>query len=273
MARASHQSDDKRQLWLLRDILLHDDREDIENLRKALNDPDFLNQRVGPLIEERLALWKKHFPKEFQQAVDKIFDEKIKTSQDEIVNLLYPKLGLLIRKFISNEIQALRDSIERQMRSSFVGRIRASFAGVSPADIAIADSQSTELQITTVFVIDNLSGLTIVSAGSSIIDSQVLSGMLTAIKMFMEDAFQREAEEVELIEYSHYQIHIHNFPGFYMAAVANGLLNAHQRNQLTAAMLEFARQLSQLNTRNIKPAELAKYQNKLEQQFIQTKTP
>lgn len=273
MAGASHQSDDKRQLWLLRDILLHDDREDIESLRQALNNPDFLRQRVGPIIEEQMNLWKKHFPKEFQQAVDNIFEEKIKASQEEIINLLYPKLGVLIRKFIANEIQALRDSIEKQMQRSVFARLKSRITSRRAADAAIVNAANADTDITSVFVIDRLSGLTLLSAGANVIDQEVLAAMLTAIKMFMEDAFDRSAEEVELIEYSHYQIHIHNFPGFYIAAVVAGVLGANQRNTLTGNMLEFARQFSQINTKRIATSELALFYDKLEQLFFHSKIP
>ena len=118
----------------LRQILLQKDREELEYIRRVLDEQDLLSERVSPIVQEHLDLLKQHFPREFQIEVEKVIDIKLRQSQEELINIIYPKLGQLIKKYIANEIQKIRERVEAQVKDSFVGRMRHRFTGIKESD-------------------------------------------------------------------------------------------------------------------------------------------
>jgi hypothetical protein len=71
-----------------------------------------------------------------------------------------------------------------------------------------------------IFVIEKGSGLIISSVSKQeSIDEDMIAGMLTAIKSFVEDAFKRDLQSLELIQYELFEIHIQNFTSYYFAVV------------------------------------------------------
>ena len=72
------------------------------------------------------------------------------------------------------------------------------------------------------------------------IDQDTVAGMLTAIKSFVEDAFQAETQNLEYIEYENYHIHLQNFSNYYIAVVISGAFTAIFRNKLEDKLLDFA---------------------------------
>ncbi|MEO1518820.1 MAG: cell envelope biogenesis protein OmpA [Bacteroidota bacterium] len=228
----------------LKEILLREDRKALEEMQNLVNDPVALSEKVSPIIEQRLLFFKQHFPKEYQQAVDKIVDHKLKESQEEILNVIYPVLGKMIRKYIAHQFQMLKDSIDQRIRSTlstkgFWGRIKARLFGVSDTDILLSGMNSYVIE--EVYVIQRDSGLLMGSASlQQTVDRDVIAGMLTAIKSFVEDAFKRERQDLEMIQYGNYNIFIQNFHSYYIAAALSGSLSTAERDGLGARMLDFA---------------------------------
>ncbi|MEM7040948.1 MAG: cell envelope biogenesis protein OmpA, partial [Bacteroidota bacterium] len=64
--------------------------------------------------------------------------------------------------------------------------------------------------------------------------------MLTAIKSFVESAFQGGAQDLETIEYESYKIILHNFHTFYIAVIASGALTADYKRDLSDLLMAFA---------------------------------
>ena len=58
------------------------------------------------------------------------------------------------------------------------------------------------------------------------IDKDMIAGMLTAIKSFVEDAFAKEEQSLELIQYEFYNIYIQNLASYYIATVISGSFNS-----------------------------------------------
>ena len=73
----------------LKEVLLKEDRDELRELQATLNDPSKLSEKVAPIIEQRIDFLKKNFPREFQCSVEQIVDEKIRASQDELLNVLF----------------------------------------------------------------------------------------------------------------------------------------------------------------------------------------
>lgn len=244
MSAPSDTRPDKVLLNQLQDILLKEDRAVIERLQKTMDDPVLLSEKISPIIEERMRFFKKNFPKEFQTTIDKIIDKKLKSSQEEILNVIYPVMGKMIKKYVAHQIQIVKDSIDESIKNTFsskglLWRFRTSIFGVKASDQAIHDLR--DYKIEEIYVIQHNSGLLYGSASTeNTIDQDVIAGMLTAIKSFVEDAFKRESEDLELIQYGTYKILLQNFYSYYIAIAVSGSLSSTEQEVLSNNILDFA---------------------------------
>ena len=217
---------EKELLNQLREILLKEDRIAFEQLQVALDDPIWLSERVSPIIEERMKFLKETFPKEFQGIVDEIIEKKIKASQEEILDVIYPVVGKMIKKYIAHQIQMLKDTVDETIRNTFskkgiLWRLRSVFFGIKDSDSVLYDLKDHKIE--EIYVIQRDSGLLFGSASTqNTIDKDAIAGMLTAIKSFVEDAFKRDSEDLEMIQYGTYKILLQNFYSYYIALAISG---------------------------------------------------
>jgi hypothetical protein len=236
---SSRMPSDRQLLEQLKDILLRDDRQELEALRHILDNREELEARVGPILEEQLELMRAHFPRQYEKAVERIIDARLKANQEELINILYPRLGKLVRKFIANEFKLLRERIDQQLRKSRFVFWRRNKAAGATADELIASLDAGAIQ--EVYVVSRESGLLLGSASAAeTADKDMIAGMLTAIKAFAEDAFHRTDEELQSIQYGHYQLLIHNFYNYYIALAIAGAVSEAEKDQLTSDILDFA---------------------------------
>ena len=229
----------------LRDILLKEDREDLSSFRKELEEPERLKKHVEPLIQEELEAFKNNFPNEYRQVVEKIISNKLKTSQKEMLDVIYPVLGRMIRKYIQLQFQQFRESIERQVRAQLttgiLGRIRYALFGLSKKEKAAIILAENQPIVEEIYVIEQHSGILIGSASrGGIIDIEMIAGMLTAIKAFVQDAFQKESEELELIKYETYSLVIQNHYSYYIATAISGPITSEANQNIRDLIAHFA---------------------------------
>lgn len=227
----------------LKDILLKEDREQLLQLQSTLEKPEELSKYVNPIIEEHLEFLKENFPNEYKQVVIQLIDKRLQQSQDEILTLLAPKVGKMVRKYIEHQFQALREQIERQIRQNFFSRWLARLRGVSQADYIINQVNPNPLKVEEAYVIQRDSGLLIGSAThSNAIDKDVIAGMLTAIKAFVEDAFKKENSDLEMIKYDSYTLMMQDFVGYYIALAISGTPTSQEQQEIMNRMNDFAEQ-------------------------------
>ncbi len=241
----------KDKLKLLKEILLTEDRvfaqsitKKIETLNAVINTKDQLSKKVDPIIKEKLDHFVKEMPKTIGPTITKTLKEEIKNSQDAVVEALYPIMGKMIKKYIQNEIKMLSENINRQLQSSFSiknwkRKFRSKVSGVSEEDIIISNLVKPEIE--QILIIEKDSGILSGSySKKETIDKDLISGMLTAIKSFVEDAFSAGNQDLESIEYELYNIHIQNFHFYYIAVVISGAYNQTYKNNLENKLLDFS---------------------------------
>ena len=271
MSKIGNNEDEELKLLQLKDILLSKDREKVKELEAIIETPDKLSQRVQPLIEEQLGLFREKFPKEYEGAVNKLIAEKLEGSQEEILNVIYPVLGKMIKKFITHQFQMLKEGIDKSLRSTFSTqgfwtKIKSRVFGINESEIILSDLDKPVIE--EVYAIQRDSGL-LMGLGSKqeTIDQDVIAGMLTAIKSFVEDAFKKESQDLEMIEYGNYKVFIHNFPTFYIAVAMSGSLSAQEKGELSDQVFDFAENVissrQELNEDNFEFISLA-----LKKQFV-----
>jgi hypothetical protein len=164
------------------------------------------------------------------------FAAVIQQSKAEIIDVLGPVMGKMIKKFISSEINRLKQNIEKKSKDIFSfnflkERIKNKIKGVSEADAAINDAMGSSLL--QIFVVEKETGLLIGEfSPQNILEPDLVAGMLSAIKSFVESAFGEENSELESLEYSSYKILMYNFNRFYFACVMEGFVDAETRADL-----------------------------------------
>jgi hypothetical protein len=264
--------DELKLMSQLKDILLRDDRSMLLELQRTLNERELLEQKISPILEDHIEFLRKNFPKEYTLIVNKMVEQKIKSSQAEIVDAIYPVLGTMITKFINFKFQELKDSIDAQITGikqtyNPVTWLRNRFSGVKESDIILANVDAAVLE--EIFVIERNSGLLLGTATLyPAVDRDVIAGMLTAIKAFVEDAFNRDKEDLEMIQYGSYKIVVENFPSYYFAAAIKGSISTAEAGELRGKMIDFIKNSDDLHAPDTDGRKEARVSEALDNQFI-----
>lgn len=219
---------------LLKELLLADDRQDLNTLREEFSEDKRLKQNIAPIVEEKIDDLKENFPKFFGDTITETIKVQIRESQDEVVEALYPIMGKLVKKFIVVEITKLSESINETMNNKFSIKqiIKRLFKG-KKTDAEDVFQEVFESFIEEVFVIEKDSGLLLGNySRGNIADKDMVSGMLTAIKSFAEDAFSKEGQDLEDIKFETFQLSIQNFKSIYIATATSGVLNTEFKEGL-----------------------------------------
>lgn len=238
-------------LTLLKDLLLTDDRAYAESihtkikaLEEIINEQKQLSHKVDPIIDDRLEEFIEEIPETLGPTITEALAEQIKNSKDQVVEALYPIMGKMIKKYISQEINLLSERINKQLEDSFSAKswkrkFKSWFGGVREEELLLSELSSIT-QVEQVLVIEKNSGVLIGQyAKTETIDKDMVSGMLTAIKSFVEDAFQGQSQNLELIEYELYHIHIQSFVSFYVAVAISGEYNLIFKNKIQDIIFNF----------------------------------
>lgn len=238
-------------LALLKDLLLTDDRAYAESihtkiraLEEIINQQKKLSNKVDPIIDEKLQEFIEEIPETLGPTITKALAEQIKNSKDQVVEALYPIMGKMIKKYIAQEISLLSERINQQLEDSFSTKswkrkFKSWFGGVKEEELLLSELTAVS-KVEQVLVIEKNSGLLIGQyAKTETIDKDMVSGMLTAIKSFVEDAFNEQSQNLELIEYELYHIHIQSFVSFYVAVAISGEYNLIFKNKLQDIIFNF----------------------------------
>ena len=176
------------------------------------NSRDEMADAIGPIMGEAI-------------------EAQIRDSQDEMVEALYPVILRTVQRAISEFARELQRNIDSRMKNTLgaSGALRsltARLRGVPQSQLVMRDS--LPFAITSLFLIQNESGLLLAQASGEEVDEQdsdLISGMLTAIRDFTQDSFGRgdASEELDEIQYGDQRIIIQSGPSVYLAAVIRGI--------------------------------------------------
>lgn len=230
-------------LSLLKTILLTDEREYADTISKkitileeTLRERHKLAEKVSPIIQSELVKFSEQIPEKLGPVITETLRMQIANSKDEVVEALYPILGMMIKKFIANEIKVLSEKIEQTTKDAFSiqslkRKLFASFTGVKENEMVL--NELANAQIEQIFIIEKGSGILLGSySKKATVDEDMLSGMLTAIKAFVEDAFKGETQNLTGIEYDLYEIHLQNLHTYYIATAISGTFTESHENEL-----------------------------------------
>ena len=246
---------EKDRLEILKDILFTDDREDIDKiadriefLEQAYNDREKFASRVNPIVANHLDEFTKNMPNTLGPTITATLKREIQNHKDEVVDALYPVLGKMVKKYVAQEIRVLSEKIDSQLSfiTAWKRRFKAFFGGSKEKELLLNDLASEKIE--QVLLIERDSGLLKASfSRTDTIDEEMISGMLTAIKTFVEDAFNQKNQELELIEYELYNIHIQSFVNYYVAVVISGSYSLKTKNKVQDIIFDFYHNFMEMN--------------------------
>ncbi len=243
---------DSEKLVKLKELLLSEDREfvlqilqKLESVENTLHEETLLSEKVNPIVDKKIDTFAEEIPSKLGPTITEALKIQIRDSQDQVVEALFPIIGKMVKKYIQQEMKNLTESINNQVQNTFSikkwqRKLKSFFTGVSEQKIIL--SEMAKPKVDQIFIIEKGSGLLIanVSKEEDNIDKDMIAGMLTAIKSFVEDAFTKEEQSLELIQYEFYNIYIQNLASYYVAAVISGSFNSDFKEKLEDKILDFA---------------------------------
>ncbi len=239
MEQTTVNNDKNNRFEVLKELLLTDDREEFHRLReKFLESNKKFNSKVSPVVDKKIDELKSSFPEDFGDVITETIKVQIRESQDEVVEALYPILGRLVKKFIIAEITKLTDNINDTINNkfSFNQLIKRLFKD-NTNDAKEVLQEVFEAEIEEVFVIGKQTGLLIGSySRGNIADKDMVSGMLTAIKSFAEDAFSKEGQDLEDIKFETFQLSMANYNSIYIAVATSGVITPAFKEELSEGL-------------------------------------
>jgi hypothetical protein len=203
-------------------------------LRRLFEDTAGLLARLRPALSGLMRQSIRDSRDDMAEALSPVMGAAIKAqirdSRPEMIEALYPIIGETVQRAIAEFGRELQRNIDARLKSTFgpEGTLRMFWArlrGVSPAELTLRDA--LPFAVRELFLIQRGSGLLLAhhSAGAASTDSDLISGMLTAIRDFVSDSFARRGEDIELdeVQSGDQRIIIQGGSAAYLAAVIEGV--------------------------------------------------
>lgn len=177
--------------------------------------------------------------------VDRLINTSVRESSDNMVDALYPIIGRLVSRSVSEALRDLVRRIDEQMRSALdikvlARRAQARLAGVPDAEFALRFA--LPFQVLQIFLIHHETGLLLHSVTQDpelAADSDIISGMLTAIRDFAEDAIGHGVEgDLDEVQYGDKRILIESARYIYIAVVTKGVAPQGYRTDVRECLLD-----------------------------------
>jgi outer membrane protein OmpA-like peptidoglycan-associated protein len=178
---------------------------------------------IALAIREQILLDKDAIPETLGPEMGKAIKAQIESSKDAMVDALYPVIGTTIAKYMVEVVQDINSKIEKTLTPEGIKRkFRAKVQRVSEAELIF--QESVGYRVRAIFLIAKDSGLIIQEIqvpGEKQLDSEMLAGMLTAIRSFANDCIT-SGSELDLIDYGDWQILIEVAGYCYLAVIVAG---------------------------------------------------
>ena len=237
-------------LELLKQILLTDEKEvtddlsqKVAELSRIVTEEEEIAKRVNPLVDTKIDTFVKEMPTKISPVITQALKNEIKNSQDAVIEALFPIIGKLIKKYIAREMELLNEKINKQLNEAFSFKNWFKSKEQRSKIVTNAFIATDKPELVQLLVIDKESGLLKASHTSTrteTMDEDLIAGMLTAIKSFVEDAFSAGEQSLETISYEFYTLHIQNFHKYYITAVINGIYTNETKDKVEDLLLDFA---------------------------------
>ncbi|MEG4303084.1 OmpA family protein [Microcoleus sp. D3_18a_C4] len=210
---------------------------------------------IGLAIKEQIRLDQESIAQALAPEMGKAITAQIELERDAMVDALYPVIGNTISRYMAEAIKTINEKVSNALSVEGVQRkIRSKVQGVSEAELILRESIPFTIQAA--FLIHKASGLVISEVQNSEsyqLESEMVAGMLTAIRSFVNECIVQPGEVSELnqIEYGDSKIMLEVAGYCYMAVVIKGeppnLFINKLRQTVTNLILNYAKVIHEFN--------------------------
>lgn len=210
---------------------------------------------IGIAIKEQIRLDKEAIAQALAPEMGKAITAQIELERDAMVDALYPVIGNTIARYMAEAIKTINEKVSNTLSVEGVQRkIRSKVQGVSEAELILKESMPFTVQA--IFLIHKASGLVISEAqhsGNYQLESEMVAGMLTALRSFVNECIIQPGEISELnqIEYGDSKIMLEVAGYCYMAVVIKGeppqLFIDKVRQTVSNLILNYAKFIHEFN--------------------------
>jgi outer membrane protein OmpA-like peptidoglycan-associated protein len=185
-----------------------------------------LGPEMGAAIREQIKIDPQEISSAIAPEMGRAIKEQIVLERDAMVDALYPVIGNTISKYMVEAIREINDKVANAFSVEGVQRkIKAKVQGVSEAELILSEAIKSTVQA--IFLIHKGSGLVIAEvqeSGEARLESEMVAGMLTAIRSFVNDCIVPDGQISELneIEYGDSKIVIEVAGYCYLSAIVKG---------------------------------------------------
>lgn len=194
------------------------------------NSPEQIASAIAPeialAIEKQIHLDRDAISNALAPEMGKAIKAQIHLERDAMVDALYPVIGNTISKYMIEVVREINAKVENALSIEGVRRkVRARMQGVSEAELILRESMTFNIEA--IFLIHKNSGLIIAETQKpreERLESELIAGMLTAIRSFANDCVSPSGHTSELheIEYGNLQIILEVAGYCYLAVVVEG---------------------------------------------------
>ncbi|MDX1977466.1 MAG: OmpA family protein [Pseudanabaenaceae cyanobacterium bins.68] len=182
-----------------------------------------LAPEVALAIEQQINLDQEAIANALAPQIGASIKQQILLERDAMVDALYPVIGSTISKYLAEAIRAINQKVESAF--SFEGlqrKIKGKLQGVSEAELIL--QESLPFAVKAIFLIHKSSGLVIADLQSpdTHLESDMIAGMLTAIRSFANDCLAQPGSDLDQIEYGTNRICLEIAGYCYLAIVSSG---------------------------------------------------
>ncbi len=246
----------------LRELLLGADRQRILEIERRLDAAGVTGEELAELLPEAIVLRARRdrqLARALAPTIETAISESVRRNPREIATAIFPVLGPAIRKAIAEALAGLAASINHAIEHSIsprglAWRVEGWRTGVPYAQVVL--KHALIYRVEQLFLIHADTSLLLAQAAPpdrALADADLVSGMLTAIRDFVGDAFgpEREAGGLRTFSVGELTVLVEQGPAAILAAVVRGQApeSLHQRLQetLEAVHFQFAAPLAQFD--------------------------
>jgi outer membrane protein OmpA-like peptidoglycan-associated protein len=181
---------------------------------------------LSPAITQRVESDSEEMSDAISPLMGRAIKKQIAIEQESMVDALYPIIGSTVGKYMAEAIETINEKLEQTLSVEGVTRkIRAKMQGVSEAELILREAMPFKVQA--IFLIHKTSGLLIaeVQSDDQRLESEMLAGMLTAIRGFVNDCVTQTGDlplELDEIDYGTSKIVLEVAGYCYLAVVVKG---------------------------------------------------
>jgi len=197
---------------------------------KIVEDKKSMSEAIAPVISPAITQQIKVAPEEVANAIAPeiatAVKKQIKLERTAMIDALYPIIGNTISKYIGETIRDINRKIENALTPKVITRkIWAKLQGVSEAELMLAEEMPFSTRA--IFLIHKASGLVISEVQQPEgprLESDLVAGMLTAIRSFVGEYFAQSGKDSEIdeINYGNDKIILEVAGSCYLAVAIEG---------------------------------------------------